>query len=107
MQMTFFRVQKLESLGFEWEDDLGFEWKPHNSDKKGIPKNTSLDDDATRVLVRAVEAPEQVQAIAQTQEDLMGREIQRNQVEVAFEPVGSDWNGEAPFGYIPGETAEI
>jgi hypothetical protein len=94
--MTLPRIQALERLGFEW--------KPHNSHKKGTPKNPSLADDATRVRVRAVEAPEQVKTIAQTQEDFIGH---RNKVDVTFEPEESGWNGEVPLAYIPGETAEI
>jgi hypothetical protein len=48
-QMTLPRIQALESLGFEWEK------------RKGTPKKPSLDEDATRVRERAVEAPEYVQ----------------------------------------------
>jgi hypothetical protein len=98
--MTLPRIQALESLGFEW--------KPYNSHKKGTPKNLSLDDDATRVRVKAVEAPEQqMQTIAQTPEGFICREIHRKQVDVAFDPEESDWNGEVSLAYIPCETAEI
>jgi hypothetical protein len=90
--MTLSHIQELESLGFEW--------KPHNSHKKGTLKKPSLDDDATLVRVRAVEAPEHVQTIAQIQ-------IHSNEADVAFEPEESDWNGEVPLAYIPGESAEI
>jgi hypothetical protein len=69
--MTLSRIQKLESLGFEW--------KPHNSRKKGNPKKPSHDNDTTRVRERAVEALE-------SQEDFSGREIHRNQVDVPKNP---------------------
>jgi hypothetical protein len=46
--MTTFRIQKLESLGFEW--------KPYNSRRKETPKTANLDDDATRVWANPVTA---------------------------------------------------
>jgi hypothetical protein len=48
--MTTLRIQALGSLGFEW--------KPTPSCSKGIPKKPTLDDDATRVRERTLEAPE-------------------------------------------------
>jgi hypothetical protein len=97
--LTPFHIQEL--------DGLGFEWKPHNSHKKETPKNPSVDDDVTRVPVGAVEAPEHVQTIGQTQDNFVGREIDRNEADVAFKSEELDWNGKVPLGYIPGETPEI
>jgi hypothetical protein len=99
--ITPFRIQELESLGFEWKSSI--------SRGKGKPKKPSLDDDATRVHERAVEATEHVQTTAQTQEDLSAREIRGNHVNVAFEPEEFDWNwnGGIHLGYIPGRTEEI
>ncbi len=61
-QITTFRIQKLESLGFEW--------KTHNSRKNGNLKKPSLDDDTTSVRESAFEAPEFVQTTSHTQEDV-------------------------------------
>jgi hypothetical protein len=71
------------------------------------PEKPSLDEDATCLRGRAVEAPEHVLATGQTQEDLSARDVGSNQVDVAFEPEGSDWNGEVRLAYIPGRTEEI
>jgi hypothetical protein len=98
-QMTLSRIQALESLSFEWKTSRGR--------RKGIPKKPSVDDDATRVRERAVEASEHVQATAQTQKDFSGRESRSNSVDVAFVPEESDCNGEVHLGYIPGRTEEI
>jgi hypothetical protein len=99
--MTNFRIQELESLGFEW--------KPSRGQGKGTPKKPSLDDDAMRVRERAVEAPEHVQTTAQTQkQNVSCREFRSsNQVDVAFIPEESDWNDEVQLGYIPGRTEEL
>jgi hypothetical protein len=51
--MTTFRIEELESLGFEW--------KPSVCRRKGTPKKPSLDEDATRVDKRAVVVPEHMQ----------------------------------------------
>jgi hypothetical protein len=75
--ITDFRIQKLESLGFEWKPSIGR--------GKGNPKKPNLDNDTTRVRERAVEAPEHVQTTSQTQEDFSSREIHKNQVDVASE----------------------
>jgi hypothetical protein len=90
------RIQALESLGFQWKPSIGR--------RKGTRQKPSLDDDATRDRERAVEAPEHVQATAQTRED---REICSNQVDVASESEESDWIGEVHLGYMPGRTEEI
>jgi hypothetical protein len=59
--MTPFRIQKLECLGFEWKSLRGrSKWKP---------KKPSVDDDATCVRKRAVEAPEHVETTVRKQED--------------------------------------
>jgi hypothetical protein len=97
--MTLSRIMELEKLGFEW--------KPSRGRGKGTLKKSSLDDDATCVRERAVEAPEHVQTTAQTQRDFSGRDIRSNQVDVAFVPEESDCNGEVHLGYIPGRTEEI
>jgi hypothetical protein len=98
-QMTLPRIQELESLSFEW--------KPSSGRRKGIPKKPSVDNNATCVRERAVEASEHVQATAQTQKDFSGRESRSNSVDVAFVPEESDWNDEVHLGYIPGRTEEI
>ena len=98
-QMTLARIQALKSLNFEW--------KSSNCRGKGKPKKSSLDDDATRVRERAVEAPEHVQTTAQPQKDCGGREIRSNQVDVAYVPEESDRNGEVHLGYIPCRTEQI
>jgi hypothetical protein len=97
--MTTFRIQELESLGFEW--------KPSRGHGKRTPKKSSVDDDATCVCERAVEAPEHVQTTAQNQKDFSGRELPSNQIDVAGEAEESDWNNEVHLGYIPGRTEEI
>jgi hypothetical protein len=61
--MTIFRIQKLESLGFEWKSSIGQE--------KGMRKKPNLDDNVPRVLEKAAEATEHVQTTAQTQEDFI------------------------------------
>jgi hypothetical protein len=76
--MTTFRIQELERLGFEWKSSRGY--------KKRTPKKPIVDDDATCVRERAVEAPERVQTTAQTQKDFSSGEIRSNQVNVACEP---------------------
>jgi hypothetical protein len=102
--MTPCRIQELESLGFEWKFSIGW-WG------KGTPRKRSLDDDSTCVRERLMEALAPVQRIAhataQPQEDFSGREIRSNQVNIAFAPAESDWNGEVHLGYIPGRTEEI
>jgi hypothetical protein len=98
-QITLARIQALESLGFEWKRSI--------CQGKETPQNPSLDDDATRVHMRAAEAPEHTQTTAQTQEDFSAREIRGNHVSVAFEPEESDWNGEVHLDCIPGRTEEI
>jgi hypothetical protein len=97
--MTLSRIQALESMSFEW--------KPFISRGKRTPKKPSLDDDPTPVSERAVEASEHVLTTAQTPEEFSAREIHSNQVDVAFEPEESVWNGEVPLAYIPGRTEEI
>jgi hypothetical protein len=92
--MTTFRIQALESLSFDW--------KPSSGWVKGTPKKPSVDDHATCVRERAVDAPEHVQTTAQIQ-----REIPSNQVDVAFVAEESDWNDEVHLAYIPGRTEEI
>jgi hypothetical protein len=57
------RFQELEKLGFVWNGD-----------------------DATCRRERAVKAPEQMQTLAQIQDDFSVREICSNQVDVAAEP---------------------
>ena len=94
--MTLPRIHKLESFGFEW--------KPSNS---GNTKKVNLDADAPRARERAVEVPEHVQTTVQTQEDISARDIGSNQVDVAFEPEESDWNGEFHLAFILGQTEEI
>jgi hypothetical protein len=56
--MTFSRIQALESLGFDW--------KPSSGQGKGKRKKPSIDNNATCVRERAVEASEHVQTTAQT-----------------------------------------
>jgi hypothetical protein len=51
--MTIFRIQKLESLGFEWRPSIGRK-------EEGVRKR-SLNDGATRIRERAVESPEHMQ----------------------------------------------
>jgi uncharacterized protein YgbK (DUF1537 family) len=97
--MTNFRIQELESQGFKWKLSLGR--------KKGTSKKRSLDDNATWVRETIEEAPEHVQATAQTQKDFSGRDIRSKQVDAAFESEESDWNDEGHLGYIPGRTEEI
>jgi hypothetical protein len=97
--MTLSRIQALESLGFEW--------KPSISRRKEISKKPSLDDDATRNRERATEVPEHELTTTQTREAFSDREFRSNQVDVAFEPEESDWNGEVHLAYIPGRTEEI
>ena len=74
-RITLSRIQALESLSFEW--------KPSRS---GNTKKASLDEDATSVRERALDAPEHGQTAAQTQEDLSARGIRRNQVDVLSNP---------------------
>jgi predicted chitinase len=97
--MTLSRIQELERLGFKWNSSI--------CRGKGKPNKSSLDDDVTRVCERAVEAPEHVQTTAQTQEFFSARDVGSNQVDVAFEPEESDWNGKVHLGYIPSRTEEI
>jgi hypothetical protein len=98
-QMTTFRIQELENLGFEW--------KASTSGAKVTPKKRSLDDDTTHVREKAVEAAEHVQTTAETQEDVSARDTRSNEVEVALEPEESDRNWEVHLAYIPGRTEEI
>jgi hypothetical protein len=51
--ITTFRIQELESLGFDWKPSIGR--------GQGSPKKLSLDDDATRVREGGVESPEYAQ----------------------------------------------
>jgi hypothetical protein len=51
--MTPLRIQALVSLGFQWKASI--------SRGKGTRKKPSLDDDATRIRERTVEAPEHMQ----------------------------------------------
>ncbi len=97
--MTLSRIMELESLGFEWKLSIGR--------GKGKPKKASVDDNPTCVRERAVEAPKDVQATAQTQEDFSGGDIRGDQVDVSFVPEEPDWNGEVHLGYVPGRTEEI
>jgi hypothetical protein len=97
-QITPSRIQALESLSFDW--------KPSSGWGKGTPKKKDLDDNATCVRKKVVEAPEHVQTAAQTQ-DFSAREIGSNKVSVARVPEESDWSGEVHLGYIPGRTEEI
>ena len=98
--MTLSRIQELESLNFEW--------KPSISRGKGKPKKSRLDNDATRVLERAMDAPEHVRTTAQPQKDFSGRQIcSDSQLDVASVSEESDWNGEVHLAYIPGRTEEI
>jgi hypothetical protein len=91
-QITLPRIQALESMGFEW--------KPSINGRKGKPEKPSLDDDATRVHERAVEAPEHMQ-----QHSL--EKISTVEKSAAIEPKEFYWNGEVPLAYIPGRTEEI
>jgi hypothetical protein len=97
--MTLSRIHELECLDFQWNARIGR--------NKGTSKKPSLDDDATRVRERAVEAPEHVQTTSQTREDFSGRESCSIQVDVTLELEESDWNGEDHLTYIPGRTEEI
>jgi hypothetical protein len=56
--MTLCRIQELESLGFEWGR--------YGGRRKGTPKISSLDEDATRVRGRVVEALEHVETTGET-----------------------------------------
>jgi hypothetical protein len=89
--LTSFRIQEMEILGFDW--------KPP---RKGAPKKPSLVNDAT--CSREGRGVTRAYATAQPQEDYSSREIRSNQVDAAFEPEESDWNGEVDLGIIPGRT---
>jgi hypothetical protein len=94
--MTTLRIHELECLGFEWKSSI--------SQGKVAATKSSLDDGATCSRERAVEPPEFMQ---QTQEDFSRRDIGSNQVDVAFVPGESDWNGEVHLACIPGRPEEI
>jgi hypothetical protein len=96
--MTTYRIQALESLGFEW--------KPSTGRRKVKPKKPSIDDHATRARERAVDVLEHVQTTAQAKTDCGDREIRTNQVDVAFVPGVSDWNSQVHLGYILDRTEE-
>jgi hypothetical protein len=66
--MTNLRIQELENLEFEWKSPIA------RSRSKGMRKKPNLDNNVTRVLERAVEAPEHVQKTVQTQEDFSARD---------------------------------
>jgi hypothetical protein len=96
-QMTNLRIQELESLGFEWKSPI--------ARAKGMRKKPNLDNNVTRVLERAVEAPEHVQKTVQTQEDFSARDSHSDEDGAALKE--SVWVGDVCIAYVPGKTEEV
>jgi hypothetical protein len=140
--MTTFRIQELESLGFEWvvcvtswEDRLSelavFRKKNgHCNATKMNSENTKLGrwvgnqrthyksllegkkSQMTTFRIRELEnlGFEWMSSVSRgkgTANKKRSKGIQRNQVDVAFEPEESELNGEVDPVYIPSHTAEI